>query len=140
MRRSESNIHTTMKKYRYTFPGAWLATLTKWSETNGLEESNSYCPGRLNWILEFDTLKELESMLNDRLYWVDFNVDCSDADDSIIFVHWYTTKNDIPVKPGDKEWEEWGRGERELWEYHCNIMPHEIYLNQTIKSFDEIQA
>ena len=134
MHRSEPNTHNTMKKYRYTFPGAWLVTLTKWTES-GLEESDSYTPMKLNWILEFDTLKELESILQNRLYWVDFN-----ADSDIIFVRWYTTDNEVPVKPGDEEWEEWGRGERKLWEHHGNIMPDEIYLNQTIKSFDEIQA
>lgn len=127
-----------MKKYRYTFPGAWRVALTKWTDEY-LEEYNSYTPMPEKWILEFDTLKELESMLNDRLYWVDFNVENSTGEDSIIFVHWYVTENYVPVKPGDIEWEEWERGERKLWEYHCNIMPHEIYLNQTINSFDEIQ-
>lgn len=126
-----------MKKYRYTIKGAWLVQLTHWTD-KGLEDLESYTPCNPTFGYEtvyFDTLSELEQILRRKYYWVDFMTD----DPERITVRWYTTEDDMPVKFNDSDWKLWSSGDISLWEHVMDIEPSDIYLNQTINSFNEIQ-
>ena len=129
------NALNDLKKYIYTIKGAWLCQLTHWTE-NGLEDLESYIP--CNTLpyqkIYFDNLKELEGKLSYMYEWVDLVVD-----DERITVRWYTTEDDFAVKKGDPNWILWTNGEISLWEHIMDIELNEIYLNQTINSFDEIR-
>lgn len=125
-----------MKKYTYNLPREYDRNLVKWDSEKGLEELDCAWGTIAPQSFHFDTLEELKELLEEGFYSVDFN-----NQGDIIFVRWYETEDDCPVKidESDSDWKDFCDGKIALWENSISIEPCDIYLNQTVNSFDDIQ-
>ena len=126
-----------MKKYIYKPQKFTDCKLVKWTKESGLEELDSFVNEYLLTEIYFDTLDELREQLVKEFYSIDFVTDYDD----VIFVRWYETSDCYPVEidESDSDWKDFCDGKIALYEHSLCIELSDIYINQTIESFNEIQ-
>jgi hypothetical protein len=123
-----------MKKYIYRPLGCIDCCLEKFNEDYGYEELNSFLTNNPLQEVYFDTMEELREGIAKQLYSIDFNAE----NDDIIYVHWYETDEGCPVNLSetDSDWKAFTNGEISLYRYSIIIEPSDIYLNQTLDTFE----